>query len=225
MNTVRARTVVGLGLWLLAASACSSDSKNEKADGSARRDAGGRADVSANRDVSSGQGCNINGTPYQPGESFVLNCARYTCQGDGNVTSNGVASCTDVVLPPADTRPGPDLQAPGPEVSRGEAGPAPDGARDAAPETGRRDALPIDGGVLDSGAPDEIERPDQSPPGPEAADTAPPTPDIAPPVTCSYGGRSYNPGDELPCDCNTCICTSSGGIKSLTSNLCGVDAQ
>jgi hypothetical protein len=59
---------------------------------------------------------------------------------------------------------------------------------------------------------------------PPEPDTAPPTPDIAAPTKCSYGGQLYNPGDEFACDCNTCICTSTGGIRSLTSIVCGIDA-
>ena len=103
MNTLRTWAVVGMGLSLAFAASCGSDNKNDKTDGSARRDVGSNRDTPLGQDTSSSQGCEVNGTTYQPGQSFTLNCVKYTCQGDGNVTSNGTSFCTDAVVQPPDS--------------------------------------------------------------------------------------------------------------------------
>jgi hypothetical protein len=214
---------MGLALSLAFGSGCS-DSNSGKTDGSTRRETGGNRDTASNPNADGAGPCDIFGTTYPVGQSVTVNCVRYTCQGNDNVTSSGTA-CTDTGPAVADTRPAPDASPPPADVAPPvDGGPPVDtgGGRDVAPgEAGKRDSLPpVDTGAVDGGEREDTP-PDLTPVG---KDTAPPA-DVANPVTCSYGGRNYNPGDEFPCDCNTCICTSSGGIRSLTSVVCGVDAE
>ncbi len=42
-------------------------------------------------------------------------------------------------------------------------------------------------------------------------------------ITCSYGGKTYNPGDSFPQDCNTCSCGANGQV-ACTLIACITDA-
>ncbi len=33
-------------------------------------------------------------------------------------------------------------------------------------------------------------------------------------TTCESGGKTYSPGDNWACDCNTCACNDDGSISS-----------
>ena len=46
-------------------------------------------------DASPGGPCVVNGVTYQPGQSFTLNCLRWTCAGGGNITGGTGAPCSE----------------------------------------------------------------------------------------------------------------------------------
>jgi hypothetical protein len=217
MNTRRVSAAMGLGLTLVLASGCSGDSSKKDA-GTGNRDGSGR-DLSIGRDTASAGSCEYGGQTYQPGESFTINCVRYTCQGDNNVTASGTP-CFDAG---PDTRRASDAPV-GSEVGRA------DTARDVTPaEAGRPDVTP----PLDAEAIDAEAREDTTPPHTDTAvpgeDTAPTTPDVGtedlvPPVQCTYGGQKYGVGVTFQCDCNTCKCDDTGAVVLVTHDDCTIDA-
>jgi len=237
MNTMRACAVVGLALTVGLASGCSSDSSSGNTDGATRRDGSYNRDGSRSPKADAAEGCTFDGATYRVGQSFTIDCVTYTCQGNNNVTASGTP-CTDARASSADTRPGRDsAQSPdasgrtdvaggidggaGGDVAASEAGPTePDLA---APYT-------EDGPTMKLDAPTDfiiiqVDLPPASPDLPPGQDVTGITPDVAVLTQCPYGGHLYNPGEEFACDCNTCICTSTGAIRSLTSNVCDIDAS
>jgi hypothetical protein len=242
MNTMRACAVIGLALSVGLASGCSSDSNSGTPDGSTRRDGGYNRDVSRYTNTDAAEGCTFDGTSYRVGQSFTIDCVTYTCQGNNNVTASGTA-CTDARASSPDTRPERDSGRPSDASGFGDAAVVIDGGGGgdvAATEAGQTEpdlAVPYteDGPTVKLDAPPDfvtiqVDLPPSVPDLPPATDLPPGedvtviTPDVAVPTQCPYGGHNYNPGEEFACDCNTCICTSTGAIRSLTSNVCDTDA-
>jgi hypothetical protein len=237
MNTLRLCAAIGLGLSMAFASGCNSDSNSGKRDGG--RDLGFNRDAPINTrtststrtstNTSTNTPCtDLNGNTYQLGQSFTNNCVTYTCVSGGTFTSSG-SPCPDAATTTPDTRINRDLPI-APDV-----GPTVDGGSPPADVGGNRDVTPTEVGRRDTNVPLDLGAPDLPPVGkdtaPPAVDTAPPEPDLAVPadvpvpVRCTDGVQFYNPGDTFACDCNTCICNSSGVILPLTSNNCAVDAE
>jgi hypothetical protein len=218
MNTLRAWAVIGLGLSLAFASGCSSSNDGKK---DAGRDVGGNRDTPFNTNTSTNTNtntpCTYNGTTYQSGQTFTINCVRYTCQGNNNVTAVG-SPCSDAgPTTTPDTRLGPDLAAPT-DTAR------PVDTVTPVDTAGGRDVQPSEAGRQDTAKPLDVGAPDVAVP----ADTAPPAPDLAAPadlpIVCTNGGTSYSPGEQYAPDrCNTCVCLSSGDF-ACTNRVCVVDA-
>jgi hypothetical protein len=214
-----------MGLALCWASVgCSSSSDSGKNDGGVKRDTGGNRDVPyyGGRDTAGSTCTAYDGTVYQSGQSFTINCVRYTCQGNDDVTSSG-SPCSDGS---ADLRGNADASRdlPAGNDARADAGDVP-GNRDAAPDSGNRDTTPGEVAAIDTLVAEvlavDVYPADVIPPGPDV--TAPV--DEAPPVQCTYLGQKYGVGVPFACDCNTCKCDGTGTIVLVTNFTCGVDAQ
>jgi hypothetical protein len=223
MNTLRSCAAFGLGLSLACASGCSSSNSGSK---DAGRDVGRDARFNTGTNTSTGTStngpCVFDGVTYSVGQSFTVNCVRYTCLGDNNVTSSG-SPCNDGgpdtrliadVAVPSDVRPA-DVAPPVDLVGR-----------DAAPgETAMPDAeAPIDLAAPEDTTPPPVDTTpaiDLSSLGEDAAVSE----DAPPVVQCTWGATKYNPGATFACDCNTCVCLDTGAISQLTSNDCSIDAR
>jgi hypothetical protein len=245
MNTLRVCATIGLGLSLAVGAGCKSDSNATKKDAAPldtrRTDAPG---TSTGSDSASGP-CVFNGTTYQPGQSFTVNCITYTCTGGDNVTGRGTA-CSDAG-PTPDVARAPDLPtnrdttSDSSDTRLGEAGaPVDVGSKDVQP--GEAGPVNKDVGGKDTLVPDVLVPQDTTPPEPDAfvpEDTAPPSPDLpvvvadtAPPSTCSYGGQNYLAGQPcqgvpFACGTKTCECDLVGGAPVIVTipETCAVDAQ
>jgi hypothetical protein len=223
MNTSRVCAVLGLGFACSLGSGCHSSSSSGPND--AGRDTRGNRDVpsgtstNTSTNTSTATACTYNGTTYQPGQSFTVNCVTFTCVSGTNFTSRG-SPCTDAA--PPDLRPGPDMAAgpdvaASPDVRSGDTVPPGDtgGAQEVAvSEAGKEDTSPpLDGGQPDLALPEDV-----APPPPDVTST----PDEL--AGCLHGGDFYSPGDEYyPDSCNTCVCLASGDF-ACTNKVCEVDA-
>ena len=251
MNTLRAFATIGLGLSLALGSGCKSDSTSGKKDvgpgtpDTRRNNNNDGPNINPNPDT--GGPCVYNGTTYQPGQKFTLNCVTFTCVGGSNVTGTGTA-CSDAGPPTTDVARIPDAP-----TNRDTTVPADTRPVDSGPAidvTTSKDTQPSEAGKLDVGGnkdttiPDALVRLDTTPAEPDLAepdlgvseDVAPPEPDlpvqddVAVAVTCTYtAGQTYGLGVQFPCGCKTCECdlnVSTGtGIINVVADNCAVDAQ
>lgn len=246
MSTLRAGALGG-AVWsvvlsLAVVTGCGGDGKSGPGDAApdGRRD--GARDAPQNygqRDSgSSGQACEIptaSGVQIvQPNHSTTINCVTWTCQGDGNFSSSGVA-CADA---------GPDLAGRDARLDAGpgdgavsEANPtdtlALDGAKqDAQPgETGRRDGATdttVDIGGGPDSAPDVLEPDVQVVVDSEvfAPDAASPAEVATPAVCVAESGQKYYAGGGVCFRCagSLCLCDANAVIVAATAGACALDA-
>jgi hypothetical protein len=260
MGILRASALTSMVLSLALAAGCSSDSKSGDSQSEGRHDAS--ADVRRNepRDApytpspdtaSPGAACEMptsTGTvTVQPNRSVTINCITWTCKGNGNFTSTGVA-CSDAgpVQTNRDVRqdkplPGDvaifDISAPV-DGGRNDVQPTGSGEKDTAPTDLMVDvgstadgARIADGASIADGAriadgtapedlgPDLVILPDTATPEPDSAIL----PDTAPIEVCiSETGQKYYAGGGVCFRCagNMCICDSNAVIAVATTANC-----
>lgn len=223
MNTLQICSALGLFLTLV--SGCHSDSNSGGNDGSAdaRKDDTRSPGTTFNSDVASG-GCTSNGTTYQVGRSYKINCVTYTCASGGFVTSDGATPCYEAGV--ADKPLGRDAATDSGAAS--DVRLSADGTADTQlSEAGRSDTQrPVDTSsnkdtfvALDVESQVDTSLPvDLAPP----EDTSLVTPDAA--VQCIHNGTAYNVNDFFVIDaCNYCVCLTTGDF-ACTGKVCATDA-